>query len=97
MNIGAKIQLKSPGEQQRPEIAYCDVILKRYGKDKIHTWDDNNPTGTPGDIYLYHSAGIYRFFQLRNENYWYFPTTKSSNNDWTYIGDYNTDMYLTNK
>lgn len=97
MNIGAKIQLKSQGEQQRPEITYCDVILKRYGKDKIHTWDDNNPTGTPGDIYLYHSAGIYRFFQLRNKNYWYFPTTKSSNNDWTYIGEYNTDMYLTNK
>lgn len=97
MNIGAKIQLKSSGEQQRPEIAYCDVILKRYGKDKIHTWDDNNPTGTPGDIYLYHSAGSYRFFQLRNKNYWYYPTTKSSNNDWTYIGEYNTDMYLTNK
>lgn len=97
MNIGAKIQLKSSGEQRRPEIAYCDVILKRYGKDKIHTWDDNNPTGTPGDIYLYHTASNYRFFQLRNKNYWYYPTTKSSNNDWTYIGEYNTDMYLTNK
>lgn len=97
MNIGAKIQLKSSGEQRRPEAIYCDVILKRYGKDKLQTWDENNPTGTPGDIYLYHSGASYRFFQLRNSNYWYFPTTKSSNSDWTYIGEYNTDIYLTSK
>ncbi len=97
IDMGAKIQLKSSGEQQRPETIYCAQILKRYGKDKLHTWDDSNPTGTPGDIYLYHSAGSYRFFQLRNKDYWYFPTTKSSNSDWSYIGEYNTDIYLANK
>ncbi|WP_244557137.1 S6 family peptidase [Pantoea deleyi] len=54
----------------------------------FNTFQESNPKGTPGDIYVYNNPYTEEteYFQLNTTSYWYYPTDKSSTSTWTYLG-----------
>ncbi len=55
----------------------------------IHQWGENGRQGVVGDIYIYANPYTQQveFFRLKKSGlYWYFPTNKTDNADWVYLG-----------
>ena len=63
-------------------------LLDWYKQPALRTWGVPNNAGTIGDLYRYAYAGRVDYFRLKNEGYWYFPTDKTSNWDWEYLGSW---------
>lgn len=71
------------------KTVYPDVdILSEHAFD----WSDNDHKGTIGDLYVYNNPYNYQteYFMLSglrsDGGYWYFPTDKTNNNYWRYLG-----------
>ncbi|MDY7007517.1 MAG: hypothetical protein SWX82_27190 [Cyanobacteriota bacterium] len=58
----------------------------------IHSWGENDRKGTVGQIFKYDNPynGDTEYFELVNlgsdDRYWYFPTDKTDNDYWHYLG-----------
>ncbi|MGY4535366.1 hypothetical protein ACVW0Y_004519 [Pseudomonas sp. TE3786] len=53
------------------------------------TWGNSDSSATPGDLYVYDNPFTHdvEYFRLKSAGtYGYFPTNKTSNADWTYLG-----------
>ncbi|AMG56696.1 S6 family peptidase [Pantoea vagans] len=59
-----------------------------HSKDiSINTLDTNNRNGTPGSIYAYKKANKpTEYFQLQKSKYVYYPQSKKTTSEWTYLG-----------
>ena len=66
------------------------LTLTGWGLDDIalHTWSSTVP-GVVGDIYVYKNSrlGGTDYFQLKDSSYWYFPSDRTDNDDWHFIGN----------
>jgi hypothetical protein len=53
-------------------------------------WGSNRNTGVPGSIYKYNNPYSRKvdFFRLKTSSYWYYPTDKTSNDKWEYLGTF---------
>ncbi|WP_425011795.1 S6 family peptidase [Pantoea agglomerans] len=68
------------------------VNLNGYHSEDIaiNILDTNNRNGTPGSIYYYKKANQpAEYFQLQKSKYIYYPQSKKTTSEWTYLG---TDM-----
>lgn len=66
------------------------AVIAYYDKKTLSNWrGDGANVGTPGDIYVYDNPynGTREYFKLKTSSYSYFPTNKTSNQDWDYLGD----------
>ncbi|QCA06830.1 S6 family peptidase [Pantoea vagans] len=53
----------------------------------INTLDTNNRNGTPGSIYYYKKVNQpAEYFQLQKSKYTYYPQSKKTTSEWTYLG-----------
>ncbi|MGC0837721.1 S6 family peptidase [Pantoea agglomerans] len=59
-----------------------------HSKDiAINILDTNNRNGTPGSIYYYKKANQpAEYFQLQKSKYVYYPQSKKTTTEWTYLG-----------
>ncbi|MCC3704522.1 M66 family metalloprotease [Rouxiella badensis] len=69
------------------EEMYTQWKLKKLGVDKIYLWDTNKNEKL-GSVYNYEEYQYY--FKLKSKPFWYFPTAKVDNRDWTYLTDEKT-------
>lgn len=66
----------------------------RLLSDEFLIWGNDDRKGVVGDIYKYnnpynHDIEYFRLLKLGNDNrYWYFPTDKTDNYYWEFIGPY---------
>jgi hypothetical protein len=71
------------------EHQFASYVARWNKQSVLMAWNDANPTGKVGDIYRYRQAdGRFDYFALRTPSYWYFPSDKTSNQHWTYLGSY---------
>ena len=86
-----KISATSPRDSRDPSglaMTYDQWKSDYFKTSHILAWDDQNHTGTPGDVYYEPKNGYY--FRLKTANYWYFPTTPVSNAYWEFLTDEKT-------
>ncbi|WP_244637207.1 S6 family peptidase (plasmid) [Pantoea agglomerans] len=65
------------------------VNLKGYHSEDIaiNILDTNNRNGTPGSIYYYKKGNQpAEYFQLQKSKYVYYPQSKKTTSEWTYLG-----------
>ena len=70
---------------RRTQEQASQAIARWYRQGTVLEWNDNT-TGNVGDIYRLAHAGRVDYFTLRTPHYWYFPSDKTSNQYWTYMG-----------
>lgn len=63
-------------------------LLSWYGKTEFKPWHSNATNNTVGDLYKNANKGTQDYFMLKTPTYWYFPTNRTSNDDWEYLGSY---------
>ena len=61
------------------------AIARWYRQASVYEWSDT-AQGNVGDIYRLAHSGRVDYFALRTPQYWYFPSDKTSNQHWTYMG-----------
>ncbi|WP_052441923.1 S8 family serine peptidase [Vibrio hyugaensis] len=83
-NIGTQPNLKAAIER----------LLSEFNNNQFLEWGHNDRLGNIGDVYVYENPynGDTEYFRLtglgRDKRYWYFPTDKSDNHYWTFLGTY---------
>ncbi|GLK90497.1 hypothetical protein GCM10017655_35610 [Pseudomonas turukhanskensis] len=61
-------------------------IAEWHRQDGLRSWNGATTTGVIGEIYRYPHQGRIDYFRLKVVSYWYFPTNKTSNYWWEYVG-----------
>jgi hypothetical protein len=54
----------------------------------LREWGVPARSGVVGEVYRYPYQRRVDYFRLRTEGYWYFPTNKTSNAEWEYLGSW---------
>ncbi|MQL50006.1 phosphatidylinositol-specific phospholipase C domain-containing protein [Photorhabdus khanii] len=65
------------------------IISRNPMKAKCKIWGDGGNTGSIGDIYIYKNPYQHQekeYFKLLKTSYWYFPTNRTSDSTWQYMG-----------
>jgi hypothetical protein len=61
-------------------------VINWWRLDRIHEWGENNNQGIVGQIFHYGIHDTVYYFKLKTAGYWYFPTTPTDNENWTFLG-----------
>ena len=61
-------------------------VINWWSLDRIHEWGENNNQGIVGQIFHYGINDTVYYFKLKTAGYWYFPTTPTDNEYWTFLG-----------
>lgn len=81
-------------EEQAPKYAFSKVLSQFAQPDApddtcCHQWEENGHYGERGNIYVYDNPYNHQteyFSAAKTGQYWYFPTNKTNNADWIYLG-----------